>query len=118
MAASVQSYGPGQERGCILRDMPDAPASLDRLATLLFVPADRLERIAKAIASGADAVIIDLEDAVVPQARETARTALYRYPRPSNGSGVPLILRISAVGTPDHESDVAVAQALPTRSTA
>ena len=42
----------------------------------LFVPADRPERIAKALASGADAVIVDLEDAVAPDAKEPAREAL------------------------------------------
>ena len=33
----------------------------------LFVPGDRPERYAKALASGADAVIVDLEDAVPPE---------------------------------------------------
>ena len=42
----------------------------------LFVPADRPERIAKALASGADAVIVDLEDAVAPAAKDAARSAL------------------------------------------
>ena len=42
----------------------------------LFVPATRPERIAKAIASGADAVIVDLEDAVAPADKEAARSAL------------------------------------------
>ncbi len=32
--------------------------------TLLYVPADRPERVAKALASAADVVLIDLEDAV------------------------------------------------------
>ena len=44
--------------------------------TYLFVPADRPERIAKALASGADAVIVDLEDAVAPEAKSRARQAL------------------------------------------
>src|SRR6185295_1797832 len=42
----------------------------------LFVPADRPERYAKALASGADAVIVDLEDAVAPAAKDGARRAL------------------------------------------
>ena len=42
----------------------------------LFVPADRPERFAKARASGADAVIVDLEDAVAPEAKASARDAL------------------------------------------
>lgn len=42
---------------------------------VLFVPGDRPERYAKALASGADQVCIDLEDAVGPQAKEAARVA-------------------------------------------
>ncbi|MDQ1577568.1 MAG: citrate lyase subunit beta / citryl-CoA lyase, partial [Microbacteriaceae bacterium] len=42
-------------------------------STLLFVPADRPERFDKAVGSGADAVIIDLEDAVAPADRPAAR---------------------------------------------
>jgi citrate lyase beta subunit len=45
----------------------------------LFVPADRPERVAKALASGADAVIVDLEDAVAPHAKTTARAALAQW---------------------------------------
>ena len=40
---------------------------------LLFVPGDRPERFARATASGADAVVIDLEDAVQPDAKSAAR---------------------------------------------
>ena len=42
----------------------------------LFVPASRPERIAKARASGADAVIVDLEDALPPRHKDSARRAL------------------------------------------
>jgi citrate lyase subunit beta/citryl-CoA lyase len=42
----------------------------------LFVPATRPERFDKALAAGADRVIIDLEDAVAPQDKHTARAAL------------------------------------------
>ena len=45
-------------------------------ASFLFVPATRPDRIAKALASGADAVIVDLEDAVAPQDKPAARDAL------------------------------------------
>ena len=44
--------------------------------TYLFVPGDRPERFAKALASGADAVVLDLEDAVAPPAKEAARSAV------------------------------------------
>jgi citrate lyase subunit beta/citryl-CoA lyase len=45
-------------------------------ATFLFVPGDRPDRFAKALASGADCVIIDLEDAVQPEAKAQARQAI------------------------------------------
>ena len=52
-----------------------------RLETLerswLFVPGDRPERFAKAIASGADAVILDLEDAVAPESKRIACVAIH-----------------------------------------
>ncbi|SDD26790.1 citrate lyase subunit beta / citryl-CoA lyase [Ruegeria marina] len=44
--------------------------------TYLFVPADRPERFAKAMGSGADRVILDLEDAVRPEAKPAARAAI------------------------------------------
>jgi citrate lyase subunit beta/citryl-CoA lyase len=46
---------------------------------MLFVPGDRPERFAKAIGSGADAVILDLEDAVTPAQRPAARKAIAEF---------------------------------------
>lgn len=67
----------------------------------LFVPADRPERFAKAAASGADAVILDLEDAVAPTNKDQARAALVGLP-----DTVPIIVRINAVGTSSHDADL------------
>ncbi|APW72813.1 MULTISPECIES: HpcH/HpaI aldolase/citrate lyase family protein [Sphingopyxis] len=50
-----------------------------RLRSLLFVPGDRPERFAKAAASGADAIILDLEDSVSPANKEAARAAVADY---------------------------------------
>lgn len=50
-----------------------------RLRSLLFVPGDRAERFAKAAASGADAIILDLEDSVSPANKEAARAAVAEY---------------------------------------
>ncbi|OYU42861.1 MAG: CoA ester lyase, partial [Burkholderiales bacterium PBB4] len=61
--------------------------------SLLFVPGDRPERFAKAHASGADAVILDLEDAVAPAAKAAAREACRQY---LAGGGAAL-LRINAL---------------------
>jgi len=46
---------------------------------MLFVPGDRPERFAKAIGSGADAVILDLEDSVTPAQRPAARKAIAEF---------------------------------------
>ena len=46
------------------------------LRSLLFVPADRPERFAKAAASGADALILDLEDSVSPEKKDAGRSAI------------------------------------------
>ncbi|WP_312164017.1 CoA ester lyase [Phenylobacterium sp.] len=68
----------------------------------LFVPADRPERFAKAAASGADAVILDLEDAVAPSEKARARGALA-----VDFADVPVIVRVNAAGTPWHKDDLA-----------
>jgi len=76
------------------------------MRSMLFVPGDRPERFAKAVASGADAVIFDLEDAVVPERRAAARVEIARYlagvERP-----VPLWVRINPVTTDDALLDLA-----------
>jgi citrate lyase subunit beta/citryl-CoA lyase len=47
-----------------------------RLRSLLFVPGDRPDRFSKAASSGADALILDLEDSVVPERKAEARAAI------------------------------------------
>ena len=47
-----------------------------KLRSLLFVPGDRPERFDKAAASGADAIILDLEDSVAPERKGYARDAI------------------------------------------
>jgi len=49
--------------------------------TYLFVPGDRPERFAKALAAGADAVVLDLEDAVAPANKAAARAAIATWSR-------------------------------------
>lgn len=50
-----------------------------RLRSLLFVPGDRPERFGKAAASGADALILDLEDSVAPEKKAFARAAISEW---------------------------------------
>lgn len=71
----------------------------------LFVPADRPERVAKALASPAHAVIADLEDAVAPAAKDAARAALQAL---LATDGPPLAVRINPEGTPWHAQDLAL----------
>jgi hypothetical protein len=47
--------------------------------TYLFVPGTRPDRFGKALASGADAVILDLEDAVAPVDKDAARQAIVNW---------------------------------------
>lgn len=70
----------------------------------LFVPGSQPLRFDKACASGADAVIIDLEDAVAPGDKGNARAAVAAWLRP----GRRVIVRINAADTPWFEDDVAL----------
>jgi citrate lyase subunit beta / citryl-CoA lyase len=76
--------------------------------SLLFVPGSRPERFDKALAAGADAVIIDLEDAVAPADKVNAREAVRAWLRPGHA----VIVRINAVDTAWFADDIALC-ALP-----
>ena len=76
----------------------------------LFVPADRHDRFAKAAGSGADRVIVDLEDALPPGAKDDARRRLVDAVLPE---GRPVYVRVNAVGTEWFEEDLRVAVRLP-----
>lgn len=83
------------------------------MRSMLFVPGDRPERFAKAAASGADAIILDLEDAVAPERRPHARTEIARWLLETDRR-VPAWVRINPVGTADALADlVAVVAARP-----
>ena len=73
----------------------------------LFVPAHRPERFDKVAASGADAIFLDLEDAVPAEAKEAARAALR-----DNFTALPVLVRINGVGTPWHDGDLTACLAL------
>ena len=73
--------------------------------SLLFVPGDRPERFGKALDSGADAIILDLEDAVGPSAKPAARQAILDWLPAHHRASV--WIRINAVGTAAHEDDAA-----------
>jgi len=86
---------------------------LARARSFLFVPADRPERLAKALAAGADAVIVDLEDAVAPPAKAAAREALREgFAALPPAQRARLLLRVNAAATDWHADDLALAAAL------
>ena len=72
----------------------------------LFVPGHRPDRFAKAAAAGADAVIIDLEDAVPPEEKAAARA--HAVAAVLEG---PVFIRINPVGTPWHGDDLRALEA-------
>ncbi|WP_374010161.1 CoA ester lyase [Leifsonia sp. LS-T14] len=90
-------------RGSAPEEFPWGPA-------LLFCPADRPERYAKAL-ERADAVILDLEDAVDPARRVAAREALVA----SDLDPERVIVRVNPAGSDDHDADLSALAATPYR---
>ena len=73
----------------------------------LFVPADRPEMIAKAFASGADAVIVDLEDAVLQQNKAQARKVVEAFAKDAIPTSSQFWVRINSLETKDALRDLA-----------
>ncbi len=82
----------------ILSDMAAASVSY------LFVPGSRPERFDKAMAAGADVVIIDLEDAVSPVEKDSARAAVASWLSAEKS----ICLRINTADTQWFASDLAL----------
>ncbi|NJR20290.1 MAG: CoA ester lyase [Hyphomonadaceae bacterium] len=74
--------------------------------SLLFVPGSRPERFDKALTSGADAVCIDLEDAVPPPDKENARGHVLDYLKERNENICAIGVRINGLDTLDGFRDV------------
>ena len=77
--------------------------------TWLFVPGDRPERFDKAAASGADVVIVDLEDAVAPERKGVARVAV----REALERGARIAVRINATDTAHGDADLEMLSSAP-----
>ena len=75
------------------------------MRSMLFVPGDRPERFSKAVTSGADAVILDLEDAVAPAQRPKAREAIGAF-LASSSRTLPLWVRINPVQSGEALADL------------
>lgn len=88
--------------------MQPEPGATGRLAaarSFLFVPGDRPDRFEKAAASGADIVILDLEDAVAASAKDAARDAVGNWLDSDRSA----LVRINAADTPWFEKDLELA---------
>lgn len=80
------------------------------LRTALYVPAANAKAVAKAPTLGADAVILDLEDSVAPDAKPAARAGLPAFP------GAAPVVRVNAAATPWHGEDIDAAVAAGARA--
>ena len=82
--------------------MLERAVALQTARSYLFVPGHRPDRFDKAVGAGADAVIIDLEDAVPPEDKAAARNALAAWLSP----GRPVLVRINGAGSEAFEEDL------------
>ncbi|GAB2839015.1 CoA ester lyase [Streptomyces deserti] len=79
--------------------------------TWLYAPGDRPHVVAKALTSGADVVVIDLEDAVAPDRKAYARKATAELLR--DRQPVPVHVRVNALDGPWAEADIAAIAPAP-----
>jgi citrate lyase subunit beta/citryl-CoA lyase len=84
-----------------------------QMRSWLFVPGDSEKKLSKVGACGADVIIVDLEDAVAPQAKQTARglTGEWLIAQRRAGELRQLWVRINALDTPLWRDDLAAVMA-------
>jgi len=75
-----------------------------KLRSLLFVPGDRPDRMEKALRAGADALILDLEDAVAAAAKPEARRAVARFLNANSQARI--FVRINPLDNMESERDL------------
>lgn len=85
--------------------------NFSNIKTWLFVPATRIDRVEKAFASGTDAVIVDLEDAVATTDKVQARKDLQVYY--NSQAYQPIWVRINKAGSEEFFKDVVLCQQMP-----
>jgi len=77
------------------------------MRSLLFVPADSGKKLDKAMGSGADGVIIDLEDSIAPERKDIARKAALEFLKSAKGrKGPRLLVRINGLDTGMTDADL------------
>ena len=75
-----------------------------KLRSLLFVPGDRPDRMEKALGAGADALILDLEDAVAPQNKQVARHEVAHFL--NQHSEARIFVRVNPLDSSENEKDL------------
>ena len=98
-----------------MSNKPAGPAHATALMrSKLFVPASRPELFEKALASAADALSFDLEDAVAPNQKPQARAHLAAFLRdlPPDTSKI-IVVRLNAFGTAEFDADIAALASAP-----
>ena len=85
-----------------------------RLRSLLFAPAVRPDLLRKMPRTGADAIVIDLEDATPPEAKDTGRAEMRSAVADLAGQ-LPVLVRVNDDTTPWHDDDL---DSLPTEGLA
>jgi citrate lyase subunit beta/citryl-CoA lyase len=87
---------------------PPSPEAAPRLRrSMLMTPGNRPDRMRKAPAYGADALVLDLEDSVPPAAKAQARELVGRALRELQGCGRELCVRINTLGSGFGAADLA-----------
>src|SRR6185436_1426084 len=78
------------------------------MRSLLFVPADSPKKLDKALSTGADAVIIDLEDSISAENKAGARASALAFLRETTGvaSRPRLYVRVNGIGTGLTDADL------------
>src|SRR5699024_2450983 len=84
-----------QVAGSHLMPTDKQTAALARARSFLFVPGNRPERFTKALASGADAIVLDLEDAVPADEKATARAAIAAAWPDLRQAAIPVVVRMN-----------------------
>src|SRR5665811_765648 len=88
---------------------PQAPGPAAVARTLLFVPGNRPERFAKAAATAADLVVVDLEDAVPEESKATARDTVVLWLSADGRAAV----RVNGTRSVHYQQDVTALAGLP-----
>ena len=89
------------------------PAPIRPRRSVLFMPGSNPRALEKARALPADALIFDLEDAVAPEAKETARAAIAAAVTAGGYAPRELVLRVNPIDTVWGHADLATAATLP-----